>query len=109
MSKPTPSRVRVGGQLGPYAIGFRTELHRQGYSSSPAAGHLQLMAHLSRWLADRDLSPDELTVAYVQQFLDDRRPEFRSSRAHGGGLKGVCAGQRGAVLPQARKCRHTTA
>jgi AcrR family transcriptional regulator len=36
------------------------------------------------------------------------RPEFRSSRAHGGGLKGVCAGQRGAVLPQVRKCRHTT-
>jgi integrase/recombinase XerD len=80
MSKPTPSRVRVGGQLGPYAIGFRTELHRQGYSSSPAAGHLQLMAHLSRWLADRDLSPDELTVAYVQQFLDDRRASGRVHR-----------------------------
>lgn len=80
MNKPTPSRVRVGGPLELYADGFRRDLASQGYSSSPASGHLQLMAHLSRWLADRDLTPGELTAAYVQQFLDGRRVSGRVHR-----------------------------
>jgi integrase/recombinase XerD len=80
MSKPTPSRVRVSGPLEAYADGFRKELATQGYSSSPAAGHLQLMAHLSRWLADRDLDPGELTVAWVKQFVEDRRAAGRVHR-----------------------------
>lgn len=80
MSRPTPSRVRVDGPLKPYAHGFRRELARQGYSTSPAAGHLQLMAHLSRWLAHQDLEPDELTVARVGQFLEHRRASGRVHR-----------------------------
>ncbi len=80
MSKPTPSRVRVDGPLEPYADGFRRELSRQGYSSSPAASHLQVMAHLSRWLTDHDLDPGELTVARVEQFLEHRRASGRVHR-----------------------------
>ena len=80
MNMPTPSRVRVGGPLASYANGFREELARLGYSSSPAAGHLQLMAHLSRWLADRDLDPGELTAGLVEQFLRDRRASGRVHR-----------------------------
>ena len=80
MNMPTPSRVRVGGPLATYANGFREELARLGYSSSPAAGHLQLMAHLSRWLADRDLDPGELTAGLVEQFLVDRRASGRVHR-----------------------------
>lgn len=62
MNKPTPSRVRVHGPLERYADGFRRELSGWGYSSSPAAGHLQLMAHLSGWLADHDVCLEELTL-----------------------------------------------
>lgn len=80
MSKPTPSRVRVEGPLEPYADGFRQELAGWGYSSSPAAGHLQLMAHLSRWMADHDLGAGELTVARVGQFLEYRRTIGRVHR-----------------------------
>lgn len=80
MSRPTPSRVRVDGPLKPYADGFRRELARQGYSSSPAAGHLQLMAHLSRWLVDRGLEPGELTGAGVEQFVEGRRAAGRVHR-----------------------------
>ena len=80
MSKPTPLRVRVEGPLHPFAAGFRRELSESGYSSSPAAGHLQLMAHLSRWLADRDLGSDGLTAARVEQFLMDRRSVGRVHR-----------------------------
>ena len=49
------TRVRVGGPLGPYSDGFRTELAARGYEPSSAAGQLQGMAHLSRWLVDRGL------------------------------------------------------
>lgn len=80
MRKPTPSRVRVDGPLHPFAAGFRGELSASGYSSSPAAGHLQLMAHLSRWLADREMGSDGLTAARVEQFLVDRRSVGRVHR-----------------------------
>jgi integrase/recombinase XerD len=40
--------VRVSGPLEAYATGFREELSTLGYSARSAAGHLQLMAHLSR-------------------------------------------------------------
>jgi integrase/recombinase XerD len=80
MNMPSPSRVRVDGPLAPYALGFRQELSRVGYSSSPAAGHLQLMAHLSCWLAVRDLEPGELTGEAVEQFLECRRASGRVHR-----------------------------
>src|SRR5680860_521137 len=82
MSKPLPlpSRVRVAGPLEPFAGGFRCELSRLGYSSSPAAGHLQLMAHLSCWLDEHSSDPEELTVARVEEFLDHRRSQGRVHR-----------------------------
>ena len=57
------TRVRVGGPLGPYSDGFRTELAARGYAPSSAAGQLQVMAHLSRWLVDRGLDEHALTSA----------------------------------------------
>ncbi len=80
MSRPTPSRVRVDGPLEPYADGVRRELSKQGYSSSPAAGHLQLMGHLSRWLERHGLEPGELTGSRVEQFLEHRRSAGRVHR-----------------------------
>ena len=80
MNRPIPSRVRVDGPLKPYADGFRRELSRQGYSASPAAGHLQLMAHLSRWLQQQDLEPCELTHDHVEQFVEHRRAAGRVHR-----------------------------
>lgn len=73
MNMPSPTRVRVAGPLQPYAVGFRQELSRLGYSSSPAAGHLQLMEHLSCWLDDHNRGPEGLTAARVDEFLDHRR------------------------------------
>jgi len=80
MSRPTPSRVRVDGPLKPYADGFRQELSSQGYSSSAAAGHLQLMAHLSRWLQQQELTPDGLTLSRLEQFVEHRRGAGRVHR-----------------------------
>jgi len=67
------TRVRVAGPLAPYADRFRTVLAELGYAPSSAAGQLQLMAHLSRWLVERDLNGPDMTSAVVAEFLQARR------------------------------------
>ena len=67
------TRVRVAGPLAPYTDGFRTVLAERGYAPSSAAGQLQLMAHLSRWLVERDLNGPDMTSAVVAEFLQARR------------------------------------
>ncbi len=55
-----PSRVRVTGPLASFAEGFAAELTRQGYKPNAAANQLQLLAHLSRWLATKGLNATSL-------------------------------------------------
>lgn len=68
-----PSRVRVTGPLEPYASSFAGELTRHGYTKGSAASQLQLLAHLSRWLATEGLQVAELTTAVSDAFLATRR------------------------------------
>src|SRR6185295_2967133 len=81
MNRPSPSRVWVSGPLQAYAAGFREELSMLGYSARSAAGHLQLMAHLSRWLVEIGLTPDELTPPQVERFIQGRRDGSRVHRS----------------------------
>jgi integrase/recombinase XerD len=81
MNRPSPWRVRVSGPLQVYAVGFREELFELGYSERSCAGHLQLMAHLSRWLAEIDVAPGELTMPLVEWFLQGRRDGSRVHRS----------------------------
>jgi integrase len=81
MNRPSPSRVRVSGPLQAYAAGFREELSALGYSARSAAGHLQLMAHLSRWLVEIGLAPGELTLRQVERFVRCRRDGSRVHRS----------------------------
>jgi integrase/recombinase XerD len=68
-----PDRVRVTGPLSTFNSGFATELVRLGYRPNAAANQLQLMAHLSRWMAQRGLTADKLTAAVLTEFLGARR------------------------------------
>ncbi len=68
-----PSRVRVSGPLACYADGFRGELAERGYSRGAAAVQLQVMGHLSGWLARRGLDGSGLTAAVVDAYLAERR------------------------------------
>lgn len=70
-----PSSVRVAGPLATHSDGFRLELARQGFTANAASNQLQLMAHVSRWLASNGLGVGELTPARVSEFLDARRAE----------------------------------
>ena len=68
-----PDRVRVIGPLAAFNGGFAAELVRLGYRRNAAANQLQLMAHLSRWMAQRGLVADELTESVLADFLMARR------------------------------------
>jgi integrase/recombinase XerD len=68
-----PSRVRVAGPLACYADGYRGALAERGYSRGAAATQLQVMGHLSGWLAGRGLDGSGLTAAVVDAYLAERR------------------------------------
>ena len=55
--------------MAPFAAGFVVELVGRGYRPRSARGQLELMAHLSRWLAERGLEPGELTQETAERFL----------------------------------------
>jgi integrase/recombinase XerD len=69
----SPDRVRVTGPLCAFNSGFASELVRLGYRPNAAANQLQLMAHLSRWMAQRGLTADRLTATVLAEFLAARR------------------------------------
>jgi integrase/recombinase XerD len=68
-----PSRVRVTGPLEVHASGFAAELARVGYAPNSAALQLQLMAHVSRWLAAQGRDAAGLDGDAVETFLAGRR------------------------------------
>lgn len=70
-----PSRVRVTGPLTSYAEGFAVELAKQGYRPNAAANQLQLLAHLSRWLAIKGVDATALSVPVLNEFLTARRSQ----------------------------------
>jgi hypothetical protein len=68
-----PCWAQVRGPLAPYAEGFRAELERLGYTPLTAAGHLRLVAHLSRWMLGQNLTLAALTQATVDAYFAERR------------------------------------
>ncbi len=67
------SLVRVPGPLEPFRAGFASELERRGYTAGSVCQHMQLMAHLSRWLAGEGLDSRALSQAVTGRFLAARR------------------------------------
>jgi integrase/recombinase XerD len=68
-----PCWARVCGPLEPYADGLRVELERLGYTPLSAAGHVRLVAHLSRWMLRGSLSASMLTPTTVDAYFAERR------------------------------------
>lgn len=82
-----PSRVQMSGPLLPYAAGFREELVRQGYRPSAVCGQLQLMAHVSGWLAAEGFGVEALTPCRVDEFVGWRRSQGYTQRRSAQALK----------------------
>lgn len=79
------SRIRMSGPLRPFAAGFGEELARLGYTYFSARQQLWLVAHLSRWMEERDLALAALTNEAVQEYIAARRAAgltaFRTPKA----------------------------
>jgi site-specific recombinase XerD len=79
------SRIRMSGPLRPFAAWFGEELARRGYAYFSARQQLWLVAHLSRWMEERDLALTALTNEAVQDFVAARRAAgftaFRTPKA----------------------------
>src|SRR6266568_2368315 len=65
--------ARMRGPLEPHADGLRGELERLGYTPLTAAGHVRLVAHLSRWMIQGGLSVSALTPQTVDAYFAERR------------------------------------
>jgi site-specific recombinase XerD len=67
--------------LAPFAAGFVVEMVGRGYRPRSVSGQLELMAHLSRWLAEQGLEPAGLTPEIAERFLAVRRESVVSLRS----------------------------
>jgi integrase/recombinase XerD len=68
-----PALVEVTGPLASFAEVFRARLNRSGYALQSQAGHLRLMADLSRWLVEHRLNGSGLSPEVVAEFVAGRR------------------------------------
>ena len=75
------SVVGMEGPLAPYAAGFVVDLVARGYRPRSVSGQLELMAHVSRWLAAQGLGPGGLTQEEAERFLVVRRESHVSLRS----------------------------
>ncbi len=63
------------GPLAPYVSGFHGDLVDQGYARRSAAGQIELMSQVSRWMIETGLQLCELTPEAVHRFLAVRRAQ----------------------------------
>ena len=79
-----PCWARVCGPLAPYVEGLRGELERLGYTPLSAAGHVRLVAHLSRWMVRHSLPVSALTPATVDAYFAERCAAGTTTRSRPG-------------------------
>jgi len=72
----TDPHVEVRGCLAVHVSGYRRALAELGYSERTTRTHMELLAHLSRWLDEASIDLGGLT--------DDRLVEFLTARRRGG-------------------------
>jgi integrase/recombinase XerD len=68
-----PLRVRVRGPLAPLAAGFVEELGRRGYARVSVVAQMQLVAHVSAWMAAQEVAAGELSPGHVERFIEARQ------------------------------------
>lgn len=68
-------RVRVIGPLAGHVDGFREDMAGRGYTVQVRDRNLRLLASVSRWMVEHELSPAELNLPLLADFLATRRHE----------------------------------
>jgi integrase/recombinase XerD len=67
------TRIAVPGPLAVFAVGLRAELTGQGFTRQVVAKHTHLLAHISEWLAEHELTAGDLDTDVLQAYAVDRR------------------------------------
>lgn len=73
-------KFRITGPLTPHAQGLWNQLLAEGYTALSALNLLRLLAHLSRWMAARELEIEDLTDERIEAFVADRRAHYTNFR-----------------------------
>ena len=73
MSERCP--IRLTGPLVQYANRFGEGLAAQGYAEGTIQRNLRILAHMSHWMAEREVPVGGLTPARVEEFVGQRRRE----------------------------------
>jgi integrase/recombinase XerD len=68
--------------LEPYALGYRRELDRRGYSPWTAVSYLYSFARVSLWLAEQGLTAADLDAECVGRFLAERPGSRRAKETY---------------------------
>lgn len=66
-----PSKVSLHGPLAVWREPLTAELVRLGYAPSTVARQLQMVAHLSEWMSERDVGAADLSWADITAFCSD--------------------------------------
>jgi integrase/recombinase XerD len=75
-----PAHVRVDGPLAALMVEFRGNLADLGYAPGSAAQQLQMLAHLSGWMAERGLVVQQLAPVVIEEFFRSRRRSHTNLR-----------------------------
>lgn len=94
--------VNLAGSLASEGEVLWSDLERRGYAPLTAKNHLRVLAHLSRWLSEAKLTPDQLSSERVAQFVARRREIGYRSYVSARGVEPVLSCLRSAgVVPAA--------
>jgi hypothetical protein len=66
---------RKPGQLRGHVDGYRSYSLALRYTPETVRGHLKVLGQLGRWMVARGLTPAELGLARIEEFLVDRRAD----------------------------------
>lgn len=62
---------RKPGRAGPFVSGFQSSLLQQGYSALTVCNMLKDLGAVGRWMQERDLQPDHLSLSVIAEFHAD--------------------------------------
>jgi integrase/recombinase XerD len=75
------------GPLGQYMNSYAADMHEQGYAQPTAESQIRLIVDFSRWLARRQIIPQEITTEHCQRYLRFRARHRSPGRSDLAALK----------------------
>ena len=106
--KKDPLMAIMTGPLASYVPGYVAALQGDGYRPESVQGHVELLAHMSRWLEAHNLELINFTSALVDEYLQARRGDDYARLITGKGVAPLLSHLRAAgAIPGAQIVRRS--